>query len=303
MDRQLFTDFIIHISILLSILIVLVNTICLVVILAFKRLRRKPPMVFIMNLLVTHLVQGLFVLPVYAIKKSKAYPRDLYSVVCDTWRFLYMLTFYGTCINVFLVAVDRYFATRYAVSQKIKLTAHRCAAICVASWLYMIMLCLIPFAPLERSVSLQSSKCNYNQPYQWTIYMLMANTVFPFLLVFLIYFYITHTLRSSAKAARSGIAGRRFSAALNRKLTTLTVNVTLTYGITWLPSIVYYNIVTIRPDTFSAEFYDSDAESLVTFLIKYITFFDAVLAPILYCRQSKDFRRAFGDFKKKWKTR
>jgi len=304
MNRTLFTDFIVHISISLSILIVLVNTVCIVVILADRRLRRKSPMVFIVNLLVTHLVQGLFVLPVYAIKKAKTYPPDIYPLVCDTWRLTYMLTFYGTCVNVFLVALDRYIATKYAVSQKIKLTTRRCIAICIISWLYMVLLCLIPFAPLDRSVSLQISKCNYNQPYQWTIYMLMANTVLPFLLVSLIYMYITNTLKNSHKAIQNSARERRMSSsALNRKLTTLTLKVTFTYGITWLPSIVYYNIVTIKPDTFSAEFYVSDAESLVTFFIKFITFFDAVLAPIIYCRQSIYFRRAFKEFRRRVKMK
>ena len=109
MDKDLFTDFIIYIAVTLSILITLVNVICITVILACPKLRQKPPMVFIVNLLTTHLLQGVFVLPIYAVKKSKDYPLDLYPFVCDTWRLSYMLTFYGTCINVLLVAVDRYF--------------------------------------------------------------------------------------------------------------------------------------------------------------------------------------------------
>lgn len=80
------------------------------------------------------------------------------------------------------------------------------------------------------------------------------------------------------------------SALLNKKLTWLTVKICLTYGITWLPSIIYYSIVTIAPDTFTDEFYVSDTEALITFFIKYITFFDAILAPVIYCRQSRDFR-------------
>ena len=89
------------------------------------------------------------------------------------------------------------------------------------------------------------------------------------------------------------------TAMVNKKLTWLTIKVCLTYGITWLPSIVYYSVLSILPDTFSDEFYVSDTEVLITFFIKYITFFDAVLAPVIYCRQSGDFRRAFRDLKKK----
>ena len=150
MDKELFTQFIIYISIILSICIVIVNVLCIGVIIASTKLRQKPPTVFILNLLVTHLLQGVFVLPVYALKKAKTYPKDLYPLVCDAWRLSYMLTFYGTCINVLLVAVDRFIATRFAVSTTIRLTTARCRVICGVAWLYMVMLCLIPFLPLQR---------------------------------------------------------------------------------------------------------------------------------------------------------
>ena len=61
-----------------------------------------------------------------------------------------MLTFYGTCINVLLVAVDRFVATRFAVSATIRLTTTRCRIICGVSWFYMVLLCLVPFLPLQR---------------------------------------------------------------------------------------------------------------------------------------------------------
>lgn len=150
MNKDLFTQSIIYISITLSICIVTVNILCIGVIIASTKLRRKPPTVFILNLLVTHLLQGVFVLPVYALKKAKSYPRDSYPLVCDTWRLSYMLTFYGTCINVLLVAVDRFVATRFAVSATIRLTTTRCRIICGVSWFYMVLLCLVPFLPLQR---------------------------------------------------------------------------------------------------------------------------------------------------------
>ena len=394
MDKDLFTQFVIYISIALSVCIVVVNTLCIGVIIVSPKLRRRPPTVFILNLLVTHLIQGVFVLPVYAVKKAKTYPQDLYPLVCDTWRLSYMLTFYGTCVNVFLVALDRLVATRFAVSSRIKLTTKRCQMVCGFAWFYMVSLCLIPFLPfLGRSRSLQSSKCNYNQPKEWTIFMLMANTVLPFVLVTVIYVDIvliirTHSLALKTSTMRKAIRIQRTQqtrpprlaqprklkraeknndpknktvtlsnyelvvkriqritkrntinlrhpqqqrqqhqqqqrqqrqqqqqqqqqqlpkpenttiiSLTNRKLTWLSIKVCLTYGVTWLPSIIYYSIVTIAPDTFSDEYYVSDTEALVTFFIKYVTFFDAVLAPLIYCLQSGDFKRATRDLKKRF---
>ena len=109
-----------------------------------------------------------------------------------------------------------------------------------------------------------------------------------------------HNLPKPLSSSSSSSAAEMSTAELlNKKLTWLTVKVSLTYGITWLPSIIYYSIVTISPDTFTDEFYVSDTEALVTFFIKFITFFDAILAPVIYCRQSRDFRRAFRDLRRK----
>ena len=109
-----------------------------------------------------------------------------------------------------------------------------------------------------------------------------------------------HNLPKPLSSSSSSSAAEMSTAELlNKKLTWLTVKICLTYGITWLPSIIYYSIVTISPDTFTDEFYVSDTEALVTFFIKFITFFDAILAPVIYCRQSRDFRRAFRDLRRK----
>ena len=109
-----------------------------------------------------------------------------------------------------------------------------------------------------------------------------------------------HNLPKPLSSSSSSSAAEMTTAELlNKKLTWLTVKICLTYGITWLPSIIYYSIVTISPDTFTDEFYVSDTEALVTFFIKFITFFDAILAPVIYCRQSRDFRRAFRDLRRK----
>lgn len=270
MDKALYTDVVVWLSAILSIVVVIVNGACIYVIMAKKRLRKKPPMIFILNLLCTHLLQGLLVLPSYAVKKWKNYPKYLYPFVCSTWRLSYMLTFYGTCINVLLVAIDRFIATKYSLNSK--LSAKKCRISCGLAWLYISVLCLVPFIPIKRSKSLETSTCLYNQPHVWTIFMLMCNTVLPFLIILIIYIYIARKMNSSAQELFEDKFNLDRRLALNRKITMLTIKITLIYGVTWLPSIVYYSIVTIAPRTFPDAFYVSDAETIVTFINKYITF-------------------------------
>ena len=85
-------------------------------------------------------------MPVYAVRKSQQYPISAYPIVCDTWRFTYMLTFYGTCINVLLIALDRVLATKYFVKYASHHYKHEHFARAVgAGWLYVVALCVIPF--------------------------------------------------------------------------------------------------------------------------------------------------------------
>ena len=160
----------------LAAIIIVINLFSLVVLFWSKKLLSKPQVILLINLIATHLIQGSVVMPIYALRKSKNYPVSMYPVVCDTWRLSYMLTFYGTCINVLLIALDRFVATKYFVKYsghfKYK---HFLMAVCLG-WFYVVMLCLIPFIPLQKSVSLKKPfYCHYNQPSEWSMFMLMFN--------------------------------------------------------------------------------------------------------------------------------
>ena len=247
MNQELYKDVIVLMSAIISIVITIINSLCIYVILTTKKLREKPPMIFIVNLLVTYLLQGVFVVPAYAVYRSGDYSESSFPYICDVWRLTYMITFYVMCVNVLLIAIDRLLATKYALSRKIRLTSERCKILCCLAWLYIILLCLIPFVPLKRSKSLENSKCHYNQPREWSIFMLLVNSALPLALNLGIYVYIARTMKQNSKVLfgqqkkHSQAAIDRM--ALNRKLTTLTVKITLLYGVTWIPSIVYYNRV------------------------------------------------------------
>jgi len=247
-----------------------------------------------------------------------------------------MLTFYGTCINVLLIALDRFVATKYFVKYSGYFKyRHFLLAVCVG-WIYVVVLCLIPFIPLQKSVSLQEPfYCHYNQPSEWSVFMLMFNTVVPYFTVMIIYIYITRqlgvsspspkvvysknnknnnnnnnskknkdmariTTRTGSKDSSCSIIPVVESSAKLRsrkksvqykKVNKLTFRIIFIYGITWTPSIVYYSIVTITPEVFTDAFYVSFEEMVITFIIKYITFFNAAAAPILYCYNHGQFRK------------
>ena len=199
MNQELYKDVIVLMSAIISIVITIVNSSCIYIILTTKKIRGKPPMIFIVNLLVTYLLQGIFVLPTYAVYRSGDYSETVCTIMCDIWGLSYMISFYGMCVNVLLIAIDRFLATKYALSRKIRLTATKCKTICCLAWLYIILLCLIPFLPLQRSKSLENSKCHYNQPRAWTIFMLLANSALPLALNLGIYLYIARNMKHNSE--------------------------------------------------------------------------------------------------------
>lgn len=272
--------------------VVVTNAFAVGILLWSPKMRGKSPVVLILNLLLTHLLQGVLVMPIYTIRKAGNYPDWMNPyITCDAWRMSYMVTFYGTCVFVLLVAVDRFIAVRFALLYKSFLKyKHFLVAVSLA-WFFIISLCVIPF------LNHAKSSCHYNQQFQWTVFMLFVNTVAPYVLVIICYLYIIKSLRISTRKVSGSINKTKTKKSdLNRKITMLSLRLTVIYGITWAPSIIYYCIVALTPDVFSKAYYESSEEKLVTFLIKYITFFDGLLAPFLYCYYHCVFRNEIKRF-------
>ena len=318
---------------ILASIIICINLCSLTIILWSRSLMSRPQVILLINLIATHLIQGLVVMPVYAVRKSKQYPVGSYPAVCDTWRFTYMLTFYGTCINVLLIALDRVVATKYYLKYAANHYRHKhfaCAV--VVGWTYVVALCIIPFF-MDDNDNKDHGKtpyhCHYNQPYEWTSFMLIFNTVIPYLCVIASYLYIRRQIREvSSKVFFTMKSDKCKSLAANndsfscstedrldssspavvihkhaansikprksvhyRKVTRLIFRIVFIYGLTWTPSIIYYSIVTMTPDIFPASYYVSQLEMVFTYVIKYITFFNAAAAPIIYCYNHTEFRK------------
>ena len=79
----------------------------------------------------------------------------------------------------------------------------------------------------------------------------------------------------------------------NKTITKLSLILSVVYLLLWSPSAVYYNLVHFcrRSCFISADIYfQSAAESYVSFFVKYVAFLDALAAPLIYCFYHKEFR-------------
>lgn len=292
------------------IIITIINTSCIYVIYKSNKLRRKAPTILIGNLIGTHMIQGICVLPLYIARTANVADDNVQPYVCAGFWFTYMLTFYGATISVFLLSLDRVLAVRLLTKYDTYVTSKNVLRATLLAWSYILVLCLLPFFGKFMTVSkaLSFSKCKYLQPSEWTIFMLIGNALVPYAFIVVGYIYVHKKLRTLSKyfADLEGTRGipldqkeqkrnekRKRKFLFQNKITRLTFIVVLTYGLTWFPTIIYYLLQHICVDCFTQKYYQSDLKRFLSFLMKYINFFDAIVAPVIYCYFHDEFRMEF----------
>ena len=269
------------------------------------------------------MIQGLLVIPFYAAKKAGTSNPTSKTIICDGFRFTYMITFYGSCVNVLLITIDRLLAVILLTAYKQIVTRKRVIIAAVCLWIYVIMLCLIPFLPEQESAK-STSTCNYNPRKEWTIFMLLVNTVIPYVVVTITYTYIfiklhrmkvktqtrmynpTNSNVNKSDEDENGLSSNNINISREKmkreimkrdktmkKISKITFAVVLVYGITWAPSTIYYLLLYLKPSMFTKAYHRSPLEGYITLIIKFITFFDAIAAPIIYCYYRDDFKKEF----------
>ena len=148
---------------LLSIGSIGMNSLCLHF-MRVKKLWEKPSTILLANLLITNMVQGLFVQPMH-IAKSLGIDNPPVQELIDTgYLFSYLLAFYGVCLGALLVALDRFFATFLAQRYKIYVTLRKTLCVLAGMWIYILILCLIPF--LSHTRNDRDSEINNNSSVQ-----------------------------------------------------------------------------------------------------------------------------------------
>ena len=221
---------------LLAIITILINAVCICIISKSKPLLQRPSTYFILNLLTVHLIQGLVVFPFYAAKKSNIESLQWGQVICDGFRFSYMLTFYSAIYGVLLIGLDRVLATCWVWQYREVVTKKRVLISIIFVWIYIIVLCVIPFLHhdnkpkskhggnlnktidlfpynnslenstffLERNIT-KSVKviCTYRQSRLWTILMLVLNCMVLYLIIMLCYQIIIYKINKMDKRSRS----------------------------------------------------------------------------------------------------
>ena len=281
---------IIVILIITALLVTFVNLFCITVICYTKRLHKAAHLA-ISSLLLAHLLQGLLVIPSYAVKRSKI---TTDHIVCDLFRFTYFLTNYASCLTLVLISLDRCLSVIIPLRYKIWITQKRMLIWISGTWIYILCLCIIPFVLGDHT------KCSYHPSKAWTLVMLLGHTMIPFIIVLSCYAIIFSKVKIVLQQRQTQ---RRLARRKQWDKSKTTIIIVFFYILCWGPSFVYYTTLMLCPKDvcFTDEYLNSDREGHVTFSMKYLTFADGIIAPLLYCFSNQSFCVARKRFVRKLK--
>ena len=307
---------------LLSFIGIIINSLCIYIVRVSQSLKAKASSLLILNLLVLHLCQSIFVFPFYALKKLKFSNLSFTKFVANGWRFSYMLSFYGTVFSVLFISLDRVLAVYLLNKYKTFITKKRVKIAIFFLWTYIITFCCIPFIPDVKSRVSNYSNITYIKPQKyvyvpqkvWVVFMLSFNTLLPYILILLCYVYITlklykiksqkdKELNESPATLHmkkdSVINSRKKDLYYCKRMTKLTLVLSLAYGVFWSPSVIYYIILETCLSCFFRGWDGSNTEQHVGFIVKYLAFMDAIAAPLIYCFLHGKFRKELQLIRKK----
>ena len=262
----------------------ILDSLCIYLVCIYKR-AKKPSMIAILNLLFAHLLQGILVVPSYVVKRLDLKHEKISGTVCDVFRFSYMVTNYISCLSLLLISADRMFAIRKPLLYRTSMTSRGMINAILICWIYTVILCIIPFIPEPES----HGKCRYNPQREWTLFMLTCNTMFPFIIILYCYCAIFKSARSS-RILRSSICANNTVLRANHepreselRVAKISSIIASAYVLCWGPSFLYYLLLAACPSCFRTSYFDSEAERIVAFAMKYLTFLNGIIAPIIYC--------------------
>ena len=300
-----------------ALLVIIINSYSITVVIYCKRLHKASHLA-ILSLLLGHLFQGAIVLPAYAYERSDIQKSN---ASCDAFRFSYLLMNYICCLNVLIISMDRFVSAQFPFKYKTRFTCNLMSRIITSMWLYVFLICLIPFLPSQDG----RGNCNYRPQNEWVLLMLFGHTMIPF---FIIIFCSVVIFKKNVSILRrrdpitsvcslqehEPTAGTQRVLSVQEQIKTnnLTLIVVGAFLLCRGPSFVYYLLLTIcKTQCFDKQFYKTFSnnydESLVKetigFVVKYITLVDAFLSPVIYCTRNRSFashrRQLFSHFKRK----
>lgn len=280
---------------LLGLLVALLNLSALAIMrMPVKRKYFSYPLLW---LTASNVLIGIFPLPLYGLKKYNFESSAVASIICDAWRYSYFVTSHISMITLVVMTLDKIISLTSPLRYKYLVTKLRINIILIVFWTFYAGFDIIPFFPISEK---DKDNCHYYVKKQWAILMNIFTTAIPLPVIIMCYIYMTmlayrHAVRKSFKD--KNIKNTSFShnlkVVIEVKATKKVSYIVTAYMICWMPSTIYYLLVWLCPYCFPKNY--QPHKTWIRFFFKLLIMFHGFVTPILFCWQSKIFRKSVKD--------
>ena len=266
-------------------------SICLHTIRTSERFKRKNSTLFLVEILLIQLIQCVIGMPAYGLEISGVWNEKFRITIVDIFQYVYNFCFYGTFLSAILISAERFVVVSWNIFYKNHVTKNRIIGLLIAKNIYILILCAMPLMDFEPHAKpkdeLLNQSSNYNEEKIWLTLMLVCNGIIPYMYILYCYYRVvkkikfteSHTMITNIIidiTENDEEEEEVVRIAMTKKLCTVSLILSILYGIVLLPKVVY---------SILEKFYGYDesmAHEYTSFVITYISFFTTIFTPSLY---------------------
>ena len=277
--------------IILGGLVALLNLFAIVVLVVSSR-RSKNPSYPLLWLLGANTLIGLFSLPMYGLKKYNFKSPSVASNICDAWRYTYFTTIHIAMASLLIMTLDKVIHLQFPLRYPNIITKVRLNICITLAWIFFIFFDMIPFFPVNET---DEENCHYYVKKKWALAMNILTMAIPLPIIVVSYLHIMCLAFKQANRVPSGSRKRKRSivdnikVAVEVKATKKVSYIVTAYMICWLPSTIYYLLEWVCPKCYPNNY--QPHKTWIRFFFKLLVMCHGLVTPILFCWQSKIFRK------------
>lgn len=290
------TFILIPILAVVGVMIIVVNLFTLVTMFTSPQLL-KPANYPIISFLITAMVQGFFVVPVYCIKLLDFEYKP--NWICDVFRFPYFVCSHLLPLNLVLVCIDRIIAIKLPLRYEAVVTRFSMLIGIISEIVVVIIIDLLPFGNVSPD---RLENCIYVPWPTWSVSVIILTILLPFAFLTLTYVWIwiialrlaetPHGLNCRKKGSFYEQFAKRIKKILELRATKTSALLVGVFILCWGPIAIYYMVENLCGQCISL-LLDKVAQTYVGFAVKCVSFISSILSPLAYCWRTREFQREF----------
>ena len=293
---MMMTFILIPILAVIGVMIIVVNLFTLVTMFTSSQLL-KPANYPIISFLITAMVQGFFVVPVYCVKLLDFEYKP--SWICDVFRFPYFVCAHLLPLNLVLVCIDRIIAIKLPLRYEAIVTRFSMLTGIISEIIIVVIIDLLPFGNVSPD---RLESCVYVPWPTWSVSVIILTILLPFAFLTLTYVWIwiialrladsPHGTNCKKKGPFYEQFSKRIKKILELRATKTSALLVGVFILCWGPIAIYYLVENICGHCISLLF-SKVAQIYVGFAVKCFSFISSILSPLAYCWRTREFQREF----------